>query len=270
MPRPGQQGPGKKNDNKGGGNNRGRRNFTRQATQMIRGLDRPTMRQLAQQEARARDVTQELGTQSRNVYSALQDELRNVGAYYEGQYPGIAQGLNENLAPLGQMQGSFNPGEVGASQAVLTAAGAGGQQLLASDRARNVGYGASTERQAAIEKGVVQQNYLEQLADALAEIEAERSGMVRDRRLDIKNLAFELRQAQFDRAMALKDLALRKAALAAQTGTDRAALALTRRQIENALDEDNTRNDRGRDHGNGPPPKGSHRGGANTGQNVRP
>lgn len=252
--------PKKGGGNKPRGNNRGGGNsFIRQANRMQANLDRPYLRQLAQQESKAEDLTEELSAQSRNIYGALVPELREATGYYREQAPGIAEGLNERVGALASLIGTQSPeSELGAAGGALGAVGAGGQTLLAGNESRNLGYGTSTQRQAAIEKGVVQQNYLEQLADALSEIQTERKGVVRDRASSAKDLAFQLRQQQFDRSMALKDFALRKAAAEAQIGNDAALIQLSRQRI-NSLLNDNRRNDRGRDNRpdnrpNKPPP----------------
>jgi len=260
MPAPGRQGGGKKDppkknppkkNGRGGG---GGGSFIRQANRMQRTADRPYLRQLAQQESKAKDLTEELRAQSQNIYGALVPELRDTTDYYRDQAPGIAEGLNENIGGLAGLIGSESPeSELSAAGGVMGAIGAGGQTLLANNESRNLGYGTSTQRQAVIEKGVVQQNYLEQRADALAEIQAERTGVVRDRAPAAKDLAFQLRQQQFERSMALKDFALRQAAAKAQIGNDDALIQLSRQRI-NALLNDNRPNRPNRPNDNKRPP----------------
>jgi hypothetical protein len=220
---------------------------------MVHTQNRPYLRQLARDEARARDLTEELRAQSEGVYGALGNELRDQEGYYEQQYPDIASDFTANLQGLPGM-GETSPGsELSAANAAMASIGGGGQTLLASDRSRNLGYGASTQRQASIEKGVVGQNYLEQLADALGEIRDERTGVIRDEKAEARDLAWQLKQAQFERQMAMRDFELRKAAAQAQIGNDSALLALTRRRINDALNEGNRGN--GNRGGNKPKPK---------------
>jgi hypothetical protein len=227
----------------GGGNNRSR--TIRRSQQMVHNQNRPYLRQLARDEARARDLTEELRAQSEGIYGALGGELRDQEGYYEDQYPKISQGFTESLQGLPGM-GEVSPGsELDAANAAMGSIGEGGQTLLASDRSRNLGYGASTQRQATIEKGVVGQNYLEQLADALSEIRDERTGVIRDEKSEAADLAWQLKQAQFERQMAMRDFQLRKAAAQAQIGNDSALLSLTRRRINDALNDGNRGNDKG-------------------------
>ena len=254
----GNKGGGNKgNGNKGGGN---RSQTIRRSQQMVHTQNLPYLRQLARDEARARDLTEELRAQSEGIYGALGGELRQQEGYYENQYPKIAEGLTQNLQGLPGM-GEVSPSsELAAANAAMGSIGAGGQTLLASDRSRNLGYGASTQRQASIEKGVVGQNYLEQLADALSEIRDERTGVIRDEKTEAADLAWQLKQAQFERQMALRDFQLRKAAAQAQIGNDSALLALTRRRINDALSDRGNRPNRPNKGNNKPNPEPVHPG----------
>ena len=260
--RPNRPGGNKGNGNKGNGNKGGgnRSQTIRRSQQMVHTQNLPYLRQLARDEARARDLTEELRAQSEGIYGALGGELRQQEGYYEDQYPKIAQGLTQNLQGLPGM-GEVSPSsELAAANAAMGSIGAGGQTLLASDRSRNLGYGASTQRQASIEKGVVGQNYLEQLADALSEIRDERTGVIRDEKTEAADLAWQLKQAQFERQMALRDFQLRKAAAQAQIGNDSALLALTRRRINDALSDRGNRPNRPNKGNNKPNPEPVHPG----------
>ena len=260
--RPNRPGGNKGNGNKGGGNKGGgnRSQTIRRSQQMVHTQNLPYLRQLARDEARARDLTEELRAQSEGIYGALGGELRQQEGYYENQYPKIAQGLTENLQGLPGM-GEVSPSsELAAANAAMGSIGAGGQTLLASDRSRNLGYGASTQRQASIEKGVVGQNYLEQLADALSEIRDERTGVIRDEKTEAADLAWQLKQAQFERQMAMRDFQLRKAAAQAQIGNDSALLALTRRRINDALNDRGNRPNQQKKGNNKPNPEPVHPG----------
>jgi hypothetical protein len=261
--RPNRPGGNKGNGNKGNGNKGGgnRSQTIRRSQQMVHTQNLPYLRQLARDEARARDLTEELRAQSEGIYGALGGELRQQEGYYENQYPKIAQGLTENLQGLPGM-GEVSPSsELAAANVAMGSIGAGGQTLLASDRSRNLGYGASTQRQASIEKGVVGQNYLEQLADALSEIRDERTGVIRDEKTEAADLAWQLKQAQFERQMAMRDFQLRKAAAQAQIGNDSALLALTRRRINDALNDRGNRPNRpNRGNNNKPNPEPVHPG----------
>lgn len=226
---------------------RGRYPFIQAAQRMARVFNQPLMRELSRQEARARDTSEEMLASGQNLYDAAVSELGALQTPYAAGMEQLQQGFTEDVGGLRSLLGSSGTqAEIGASEGVLGSLGAAGLQQMTDAQARNLGYGTSANRQAVMERTTFGRNTLEDLADALAEIEAERRGIAQDTSLQAKDIAWQLRQDRFDRAMAMRDYLLRSRALNAQIGNDRALLDLTARQIEAMLRGNRPPRDRNR------------------------
>lgn len=183
-------------------------NVRRRARRDVRVANQPLFNELDRVEDQAKDQLEEDQGRVGTIYDALAKELAGL------QQPGYAQigsDLTAQLGELTSMLGSSGPaGELAAAGNLFGGIGAGGLTQLASDRSRNLAYGTSVKRQAAVERATLRKNYLEDFRDLVDELSQRRLDVRGDMQAQILARIDELRDRKFQHRLAKDELAIRE------------------------------------------------------------
>jgi hypothetical protein len=148
-----------------------------------------------------------------DVYKALANELAPLQNRYDQSAAGIQQDLTSQLGGLAGLlspQSGAGPGEASAATDLFATLGAGGQQMLASDRSRNLGYSTSTARQVPLDATELQRNYLQDYQDLIDDLKQQRVDVMQDVPTQVLARLDALRSARQQNRLANAELELRK------------------------------------------------------------
>lgn len=184
-----------------------------------------------QQQSADRDYGQNAERVS-DIYAALQKELGPLAGNYDTAAQGIASDLQgqlgglagllapsmaayEGLAPsdAAAQSAQLLGGTQGSAQAqtdLLGSLGAGGLQLLANDRSRNLGYQTSVQRQGVLQKGVDEKRLLQDFRDTIEDLKGQRFDVMQDVPSQIIARLDQLRQTRKENKLAQSELELRQ------------------------------------------------------------
>lgn len=228
------------------------------ARQDVRLANRPSLRAIRRETRRGTQDFNNLYSASDNAYYGLLNELQGLNPQYNQVSNNIAESLNAQLGGLAGLLGTANPsnapegspeagvqygtpaGEAAAAAGLYGQLGAGGLELLGSQRQRNLGYTTSAKRQGAIERETAQNNLTQDYRDFLQEM--------RDRRLDITGAMPAQIQSRLDY---LRQQALQNQQIKAQMESDAAFAEFLMSQIGSLLNSQN----KPRNKNNNKPPK---------------
>lgn len=212
-------GGGKTGGKKGGGRGGRRGGSVRSAATRDIGLVvRPQLRELRNQRRGAKRDYRDFNQQMKGLYGALSAEFQDIGNDLGGQFGDIQGDYSGGIADImGGLAQTTAPDQAGFLNTLGTFALAG-QNELASDQSREAAYNASVRRQGGIEGMQVRRDASGDLRDILDDIRLARRDVMRDRGPLVLSRLDQLRQQQFDKRMALADLALRRRALAEAGG----------------------------------------------------
>lgn len=229
--------------------------LAKRARRDVRLAFQPELRGLKRAEEDVRDDYGEADTRIKEVYDALQQNLAPLTGQYDTAYQDIVGDLTGQLSGLSSMMG-VTPAQEGATaeglagKEAFTGIGAGGLNILASDRLRNVGYQTSVQRQVEIERATLRKNYLEDMRDLVNDI--------RERKLDLRGDmkgAFvqrldELRDTRFSRNLSRRELDIAETQFNKEFGLQkrgqRASTKFAQSQIDLTRDQAERKGDRKR------------------------
>lgn len=144
-----------------------------------------------------------------DIYAGLEDALAPLYNQYSNRAQEITGDLSTQLgtlAPLLQLAG----GEGQAAQNYFGTLGATGQEMLASDRLRNLGYLSSTQRQAPLQAMADEKSMLQEYHDTLQDLRASKQDLVGRKPAEILAHLEELRATRRQNKIAQQELELRR------------------------------------------------------------
>lgn len=183
------------------------------ATRDVGLVIRPQLRELRNQRRGAKRDYRDFNQQMKGLYGALSAEFQDIGNDLGGQFGDIQGDYSGGIADImGGLAQTTAPDQAGFLNTLGTFALAG-QNELSSDQSREAAYNASVRRQGGIEGMQVRRDASGDLRDILDDLRLARRDVMRDRGPLVLSRLDQLRQQQFDKRMALADLALRRRAL---------------------------------------------------------
>ena len=196
---------------------------------------RPQLRETKRQGKDVRREYDKYAGQMGGLYGLLDTQLADIGGDMGSQFTANQDRYSGGVADIMAAIGQSTAPDQGAFLNTLGSFALAGQNTLGTDAARETAYNASTRRQGGLESMVLGRNIRSDLQDALDQLRDERRDIMRDRGPMVMQRMDTLRQQQFDRQMALKELALRRAAVASANGDDAAMGAFLQDYAKNAL-----------------------------------
>ena len=206
----------------GGGGGGGFTSPRRQARRDVMLALRPQLRETKRQGTQVRREYDKYAGQMGGLYGLLDTQLADIGGDMGGQFDAIQDRYSGGVADIMGALGQSAAPDQAAFLNTLGSFALAGQNTLGTDMARESAYNASTRRQGGLESMVLGRNIRSDLQDALDMLRDERRDIMRDRGPMVMQRMDTLRQQAFDRSMALKELALRRAAVASANGDDAA------------------------------------------------
>lgn len=229
---------------------------------MARARRRSKLRRRAQRDVGLviRPQLRELGRQRRQIRGEYRDQDAKVGQLYNILDQTLASGGAAQQQALGQIGNTYQTGVQGILDALgqsaapdqqgflgtLGSFALAGQNQLSTDRAREANFGASTRRQGGLERMQFGRNMRDDLQEAMDDIRFARRGIMADRGSMVLSRLDQLRDTSFSQRMAQAELALRRAAVARESGNDAAMASFLRDYGANALGGPNKKKKRRR------------------------
>lgn len=214
-PQPGGGGGGGK---KGGGKRhragRGGGGIRRDAKRDVGLAIRPELREIRNAKRGLKRDYRGYANQMGGLYGILGRELGGIGGQMSGEFDEVqgdyTQGVESIMSALGQTTAPDQAGFLNTLGSFALA----GQNDLSTDASREVAWNASNQRQGGLESMVLQRNIRGDLQEGLDDLRTARRDVIHDRGPMLMQRMDQLREQQFARSMALKELALRRQALA--------------------------------------------------------
>lgn len=200
----------------------------RQAKRSVNIANRPYERELDRQAREAKDRYGEQETAYNDIYNRLGNQLGQLRPEYNQAARGITQNYTKNLEGLVGMLAPalpettmqvgdqtmsdtanlMSPEEQSAGVGLFGGLGAGGYQLLASDKQRNLDWMKSSQAQSEMDRAQMRKNNLEDMRDILDEIDQGRLDLKREIGPQILARWDELRAERQARKMQERELAI--------------------------------------------------------------
>jgi hypothetical protein len=231
-----------------------RRKVYRQAARDVRLSNKPSLQAIKRETKRGTNEFGDYMAAADSAYRGLINELQGLNPQYNQISNNIADTLNTQLSGLAGLLGTANPepapegspegiaygtpaGEAAAAAGLYGTLGAGGLELLASQRQRNLGYTTSAKRQGAIERETAQTNLVQDYKDFLQEMRDRRLGITSTMPVEIRQRMDQIRQQNLQNRLARQQMAL-----AQQEAASNAALnEFLSSQISGLLATDNVK-----------------------------
>lgn len=196
-------------------------NFRARASRDISAAYQPVLDELTRQEEAGTADAAAYQDQVRQLYEGLQAALGGISPQMDQQLAGVQQRFTEGIGGLTGLLGSATPvGEQQAATGLLGNQATGGLSMLASQGGRAAAFGASTQRQAAIDSTSFQGNILEQLQQMRDSINRERTDITNQQPAQILSRVDELRQLAEQMRLARNEFRLRRMLAQEQLGME--------------------------------------------------
>ncbi len=223
----------RRNRRRGGqGRGRGANQYRRDAQRDVMLTLRRELGDIRRTGQRAGRETRQAVTQSNNAYDALGAQLAGLDQPYQDTVSGIGADLSSQIAGLSplmqQSSGAVPEAERAAGSGLVGTLGAGSLEQIASDRARNVAYNTSAQRQGGLERLTQQRNLRGELGDFREDLANRRLDLLSGVPAQVRQREDQLAQQAFDRRMALQAMALQQG----QFGLQQSAFNLDASQQE--------------------------------------
>jgi len=199
----------------------------RQATRDVRLSNKPALQAIKRESKRGANEYADYMGAADWAYKGLINELQGLNPQYNQISNNIADSLNAQLGELAGLLGTANPanapegspegiaygtpaGEAAAAAGLYGTLGAGGLELLGSQRQRNLGYTTSAKRQGAIERETAQTNLIQDYQDFQQEMRDRRLGITSTMPLEIRQRIDQIKQQNLQNRIAREQLAIAK------------------------------------------------------------
>jgi hypothetical protein len=205
----------------GGGGNDGNAVY-QEARRRLHLMMQPYMMQLRQNIRSERQDTNKENSAIGNIGTALQGSLSALVDPYQQQMAGVQSDLTGNLnALMPTMQdqvGGAPQTEQAAAMGVVGSIGAGQQGILAGQRATELGYNTSAQRQGAEEVAINQKNNLSDFFDTKSNIRDQMAQLKSQAPAQLDQLIQEIEQRNLNNKLGLGQLAISRGNLGVAQG----------------------------------------------------
>jgi hypothetical protein len=187
----------------------------KQAKRDVRIARRPQKQAIRRAARSGRQDFNEAQQRVAQVTGALLGQLGKIPGAYAGQTSGIIGDVTSGIGALGTQLGQNTIGQVpeaerAAGIANVGAIGSGAIEQIAGQQQNMADYLASGAQQGAVQGAVTSRNYLKDYSNFQKDIRQQKVDLQAGSKDDILQRLDQLKQEQFDRSMALKQLGMQQ------------------------------------------------------------
>jgi ribosomal protein L29 len=188
----------------------------KQAKRDVRIAKRPQKQAIRRAARSGKQDFNEAQQRVSQVTQAMLGQLAKIPGAYAGQTSGIIGDVTSGIGALGEQLGQNTIGQVpeaerAAGIANVQQVGAGAIEQIAGQQQNMADYLASGAQQGAVQGAVTSRNYLKDYANFQKDIRQQKVDLQAGSKDDILQRLDQLKQEQFDRSMALKQLGMQQA-----------------------------------------------------------